>query len=75
MYQYKKKAICEFDPPRHFRIVDNRGKEDDCLCIVLLSLDKGSKARVDIILDFSLPYTGSWIQTPRKRVAKGAREA
>ena len=53
----------------------NRGKEDDCLCIVLLALDKGSKARVDIILDFSLPYTGSWIQTPRKRVAKGAREA
>lgn len=49
-------------------------KEDDSLCIVFLALDKGSKAIVDIILDFSLPYAGSWIQTPRKRVAKGARE-
>lgn len=76
MYQCKKKAICEFDPPRYFRIVGNRGEEDDdCLCIVFLAFDKGSKARVDIILHFSLPYTGSWIQTPRKRVAKGAREA
>ena len=76
MYQYKKKAICEFDSLRHFRIVGNCGEEEyDCFCIVFLALDKGSKAIVDIILHFSLPYTGSGIQTPRKRVAKGAREA
>ena len=48
-----------------FRIVGNRGKEDGCLCIVFLALDKqGSKARVDIISGFSLPYTGSGI--PKK---------
>ena len=38
MYQYKKKAISEFDPPRHFRIVSNCGKEEDCLCILFLAL-------------------------------------
>ena len=54
--------------------MSNRGKEDGCLCFVFLALDKqGSKARVDIISGFSLRYTGSGIQTLRKRVAKGLR--
>lgn len=42
------------DISESWAIVEEK-KKTICLCIVFLALDKGSKARVDIILDFSLP--------------------
>lgn len=64
MYQYEKKAICEFDPPRHSEPWAIVAKKMVACVLFFFALDKqGSKARVDIISGFVLPYTGSGIQT------------